>query len=462
MEYRYEDIELKKIPEPEADCTMQPVMLSDETIAERKQTVLNKMAKKGLDSLIVFADLEHGNNFEYLVGFLPRFEEALLILHADGEAYLVLGNENLNKASKSRIPAKAVLASYFSLPNQPMQNEEPFKDILAKTDISGKKVGVVGWKLFTSRYEDNNKMFDVPYFILKTIFDLCGEDNVCNAADIFIGAEGARNFNNPNEIAHYEFGAALSSDCMLDAMDQLKIGVSEMETGDRLMRYGQKTSVVTIAAFGERFIKANMYPTDRKLQEGDAVSLTIGYKGGLASRAGVAVENVDQLPEGKKDYVEKVVAPYFTAIRCWLENIHCGMKGGELYDLIEKVLPKKEYHWYLCPGHLTSDEEWSCSPIYEGSEDVLSSGMMFQTDIIPSVASYPGVSVESPMLLADESLRLRIKEEYPQMYERMMTRRKYIIEQIGIDLNEDVLPTASTLAYMRPLMLSDKAVTVKK
>ncbi len=71
------------------------------------------------------------------------------------------------------------------------------------------------------------------------------------------------------------------------------------------------------------------------------------------------------------------------------------------------------------------------------------------------------MDVESPCLLADESLKKEIREQYPEMWNRMMERREYIISELGIALNEDVLPTAATLAYMRPFMLSHKALAVK-
>ncbi len=462
MQYVYKDIQLKTISEPEKDNSGIPVMLEDRTMEQRRKKILARMKEQQLDVLVVYADVEHGSNFEYLVGYLPRFEEALLILHQSGEAYLVLGNENLNKASKARLAAEAVHAPYFSLPDQPMENEVPFEDILRKTGISGKKAGIVGWKKFTGRFEDNTQMYDVPYYIVSTVGKLCGEGNIRNAVDLFIGENGARNVNNANEIAHYEFGASLASDAMLDAMNALKPGVSEMEVADRLVRYGQKPSVVTIAAFGERYIKANMYPTAKQLAVGETVSLTVGYKGGLSSRAGYAAGTKEQLPDDVQDYVEKVAAPYFTAIRAWLENIHVGMKGGELYALIEDVLPREEYGWGLCPGHLTADEEWSCSPIRKGSEEVLKSGMILQTDIIPSIPGYGGVSAESTCVLADEALQEEIQKSYPELYERMMKRRNYIENEIGIKLNKDVLPMASTLAYLRPLMLSKEALTVRK
>lgn len=57
------------------------------------------------------------------------------------------------------------------------------------------------------------------------------------------------------------WGIAAPYACM-GAMDLIDEGVTEMELGDRLVRYGQYTSVVTIAASGPRFVRGNMYPTE--------------------------------------------------------------------------------------------------------------------------------------------------------------------------------------------------------
>lgn len=139
------------------------------------------------------------------------------------------------------------------------------------------------------------------------------------------------------------------------------------------------------------------------------------------------------------------------------------MKGKELFDLIEAELPRAKYGWSLCPGHLIGEEEWMSSPIYEGSEEELLSGMMLQIDIIPSVKGYNGVSAESTVLLADEALKSKIRDQYPDMYERMMKRRAYLIDELGIDLSEDIMPMCSSVAYLRPFLLAhDKAFKIVK
>jgi len=451
--------QLKEINAPIPDCSGIPLLMDDETIQYRLEKVLQEMRIVGLDALLVYGDVEHGANFEYLVGFIPRFEEALLVLHSNGEAFLILGNENYNKAQYSRIPAIGIHCPHFSLPNQPMEPNNTFSSVLLEAGIrSAMKLGLVGWKHFTSRVEENRALFDIPSFIVDAVREIVGDGgSITNRTDIFIaGNRGVRRVNNANEIAYYEFGASLASDCMLRAINKLEVGTSEIELGNELNAFGQRNNVVTIASTGKRFEKGNLYPTAKKVHLGDAISLTVGYKGGLSSRAGYAVMNRSDLPESKKAYVEDLAAPYFSTIVAWLENIRIGMTGGDMYSLINGILPREVYHWNLCPGHLTADEEWLSSPIYENSDELIKSGMIFQTDIIPRVPGYDGVSAESTIAIADDVLKQEIREKYPELWTRMENRKEYLRDTLGIQLSEDVLPLCSTVAYLRPFLLNKK------
>lgn len=447
-------IKLKEIEAPKPEEGLIPVMLSDETMQNRKARLLENMQKDGFDAVVVYADLEHGSNFEYLCGFLPRFEEALLILHANGKAFMVLGNENLNKAGKARIEAVPIHMPPFSLPNQPMQTEKSVAQILASCELEDAgKIGLIGWKNFTSHVEDNHLLFDLPYFLVEALKTVCGKAQFANAAYLLIGENGVRTTNNANEFAHYEYGAALAGNCILKTMDRLKVGKTEMEMAETLAADGQRHSVVTIMATGARFEKANLYPGNKQIQCGDKISITTGFKGGLQSRAGYAVECAEQLPEKEQDYLKAVAIPYFQAVKTWLETIKIGINGNDLYEAVEAVLPKEDYGWTLNPGHLCADEEWMSSPIYPQSEETLQSGMLFQIDIIPSVNGYGGVSCESGILLADEQLRKAIAKEYPAVWERIVKRRAYMQEVLGIRIQEDVLPTSMATAYLRPYLL---------
>ena len=92
---------------------------------------------------------------------------------------------------------------------------------------TGKKVGLVGWKLFTTA-EDNRKLYDLPAFIVSAVEAIVGAENVSNRTDLFIHSDyGVRAQNNANEIAHYAFGSSLASDCVLRAIDEVAVGKTD-------------------------------------------------------------------------------------------------------------------------------------------------------------------------------------------------------------------------------------------
>lgn len=457
-------IKLTAVKEPTIFNDVAPVFLNDETMAQRQAKIMSQLKTEEYDYLVVYADKEHGSNFEYLTGFYPRFEEGLLIIKQSGEVALVLGNENLKMSKHARIDAKLYHTPYFSLPNQPMENERPLSEIFTEIGLNtAQKIGVAGWKMFTPKKADGQRMLDVPYFIIQALQEAAGQAKLWNACDLFIhGSHGARTINNANELAHYEYGANLASTRMLQAMNAVKPGLKESELGEMLNGEGQLNSVVTIAAAGTRFEKANFYPTHKEVQEGQPLSLTIGYKGGLSSRSGFVIEQANQLPEKQPDYLDRVVYPYFQAMATWLEKTRVGITGGELYQAIEQVLPKETYGWELNPGHLVADEEWMSSPIYPESNEELKSGMIFQIDIIPSVAGYQGTSAEECVALADEALQAEIKAQYPELWTRIQTRREYLRNELNISLSENVLPLSNTVAYLRPFFLAkDHALLVE-
>ena len=92
-------------------------------------------------------------------------------------------------------------------------------------------------------------------------------------------------------------------------MAAIQEGMTEMEVASYLSAGGQRHSVVTIMASGPRFVKANMYPSYNKIKRGDSISITTGFRGGLQSRSGYAVSVAEELPEGQRDYLEKLAIP---------------------------------------------------------------------------------------------------------------------------------------------------------
>ena len=451
------NIILKEVEMPTLSENVVPVDLTKETMDERKDKLLNVMQKRDLDTVIIYADREHGSNFEYFTGFIPRFEEALLVVHKDGRAFLLLGNENTKMVNYSRIKAELIHVPFFSLPNQPMENDETLENIFKQADIKeGSQVAVIGWKNFTSTFEENKYLYDVPYFIIDTLKKLIKNDqNLVNGCDLLISPkDGIRTINNANEIAHYEYGETLAGIGVLNTINHIAIGKTELELANHLLIDGQPNSITTVCATGDRFTNATLYPRDKQVKMGDKFSTSVGYKGGLSSRAAYVANNQEDMPILEKDYEEVLAKPYYKAIATWLETIKVGLDASEMYDTIETVLPKDVYHWELNPGHFVADEEWMSSPFYPNSTASVKSGQLFQIDIIPKIAGYGGVGCEDGVAIANETLREELKKNYPDTWSRISKRQTYIKDVLNINISEDVLPLNDVVAYYRPYLLN--------
>ena len=176
-------VNIKKTKLPINDNSKQKVEISKQTIKERKEKILVRMKENNLSSIVVYADKEHGSSFEYLVGFIPRFEEALFILNIDGTSTTILGNENYNKTKYSRVETVGIKCMAFSLPNQPMKDITELQTILAdiKIDTTG-LIGIVGWKLIPGM----KNQFDAPQFIIQALASEIGSNKLVNATDLYI------------------------------------------------------------------------------------------------------------------------------------------------------------------------------------------------------------------------------------------------------------------------------------
>lgn len=442
---------------PKIHRDLVPVDLSDETMKERFQKVLRKMHEKDLDVLIIYADREHGSNFGYLTGFSPRFEEALLILHSDGTAYAMLGNEMLRMAQYSRIVVKAVHVPHFSLPDQPMETEKSFCSLLLETGLkTGLRTGMVGWKLLRDKFDEEQK-FDVPHFIVDAVMRIVGADEVVNATGLFIDPEdGVRITVNANEIAFYEYGSSLASVGMSELLENLEVGKTELELAGYLENAGQPNSVQTICATGERFTGAVVSPRNKKTALGDRFSATVGYRGGLTNRSGYLATAECDLPDDEKNYLQKVVFPYFSAAVSWYTTVGVGVCGSEVYRLIEEVIPRQQFGWSLNPGHYTADEEWVSSPFTKDSKAVLRSGMLLQMDIILKVEGYGGCNAEDGIAIMDKNLQNEVKTKYPEVWGRFVERKSYMKNVLGISMKDEVFPMSDLAGYVRPLLLDRK------
>jgi hypothetical protein len=213
---------------------------------------------------------------------------------------------------------------------------------------------------------------------------------------------------------------------------------------------------------GPRASLGLLSPGDRRIERGDRFTVAFGIWGALNCRAGFVVEDADELPAGIRDYVERLVGPYFTAVAEWYGALRIGQTGGTLQAIIDRHLGDPFFGIFLNPGHQIHLDEWVNSPVSPGSMIELRSGMTFQVDIIPATGTdYFTTNIEDGVALADESLRAEFASRFPEAWSRVQARRRFMGDALGIELHPDVLPFSNIPAYLPPFLLRpDRAMTL--
>ncbi len=91
----------------------------------RLATFRAALARRGYDIGVVYGDREHSANIQWLTGFDPRFEEAVLVIAPD-RALLLAGNECLPYTQTSPLVVSGAIAvghaSSLSLPSTRMRS----------------------------------------------------------------------------------------------------------------------------------------------------------------------------------------------------------------------------------------------------------------------------------------------------------------------------------------------------
>ncbi len=419
-----------------------------------------RMDDEGWDHIVVYADREHSANLSYLTGFDPRFEEAMLVLGPDDEPALLVGNECYGMAGAAPLPMRRHMFQDFSLPGQPRDRSRPLADILAEEGIgSGGRVGVIGWKQFA-----DPSTIETPAYIVDELRRLTGTDGrVWNATDLLIGAaDGLRVINEIEQLAAFEYAACHTSQGVRRLIFGLHPGLREDEAVRLLEWNGMPLSCHLMLTAGERASFGLLSPGDRKIQQGDRFTVAFGIWGALNCRAGFVATGPDDLPTDIRDYVDRLVRPYFEAIAEWYGALHIGQTGGVLFEIIERHLGDPFFGIFLNPGHQIHLDEWVNSPVYAGSTIPLAAGMAFQVDVIPATGTeYFTTNIEDGIALADETLRNEFARRYPDAWQRIGARRGFMRDSLGIELHPDVLPFSNIPAYLPPFLLQpDRAMTL--
>ena len=415
-------------------------------------------AGAGLDSLIVYADREHFANLSYLTGYDPRFEEALLILVPGRAPALLVGNEGMAYAKVAPPGVDVLLYQTLSLVSQDRSASPPLANILRGAGLgrgAATRPGIVGWKYFgPAEAQRPAEWIDAPAFIVDEL--RAAGCRPVNATALFTEpGRGLRLVSDDAQLACFEFAATHGSQSMRRLLHGIQPGMTELEAFSLLRPTGLPYSYHPVMLSGERAALGLASASGRVMGTGDPVSASIGYWGSNIARGGFLAQTARDLPPAASDYVERLVVPYFACAAAWYETIGIGVTGGQLYDLVSGQLGDPFFGVHLNPGHFIHLDEWPSSPVYRGSDVVLKSGMALQLDIIPATGTaYHTTNIEDGVALADEAARDDLAARYPDLWQRVTTRRLFMAEVLGIRLRPEVLPLSDLAGYLPPFWLS--------
>jgi Xaa-Pro aminopeptidase len=452
---------------PEFGIGEKPDGISLEEFRSRIVMMQNAIAERGYSHLIVYGDREHFANLTWATNIDPRFEEILLIVRQDEKPLIVIGNECEGYLDHSPLfksgDIRSELYQPFSLLDQGRDKSRTLAAIFQSECIDGNsKVGAVGWKYFSENEVPTGKnALDIPSFIADSAREIAGYENVENASDLFMHpAYGFRSVVSVDEIAIFEHTNIKASEGAKRILFGMREGMTDHEIAKFIEWDGEPLGCHPTFSGAE--LPGLCGPQGRTISKGEVFSFNICYWGSNTCRAGWVAEDVNDLPSEAHDYIDNFAGPYFEAMADWFSKMKIGTKGSVLHDAIYDSLPYEKYGIFLNAGHLIHLDEWVSSPIYKNSDIPIRSGMLFQVDVIPSSEVYGSTRMEDGIVIADQGLRDALKEKHPDCYERCQKRRKFMIEVLGIDLPEEILPLSNMPAFVTPWFLNpNKLITLK-
>lgn len=423
------------------------------------------MKAAGLDRLVVYADREHCANMAWLTGFDPRFEEALLVLAASGDPVLFTGLENVGPGEAAPLPLDVRLYRPFGLMGQEREGTPPLDAMLADAGLgAGQTVGVAGWKYFGPlEASDPRSRLEIPAYLADSIRSLAGSSGrVVNAGALFMDpAQGLRARIEIDELARFEFSACHVSEAVKRVVLGTKPGMREFEAASLLRPIGLPLSCHAMFSSGERAWRGLPSPSSKHVERGEAVTTAYGVWGALTCRNGWLVADASELPEAIRDYETRLVAPYFEAVAEWLETIGIGIPGGDLHARIMARIGDPFFGVALNPGHLIHLDEWMHSPIFAGSDVPVASGMAMQVDVIPATGGpYFTINMEDGIAILDEEGRAELADRHPGAWSRIVARRAFMADVLGIRLKPEVLPFSNLASWLPPFWLDPSRAMV--
>jgi len=434
----------------------QPVLADYRT---RIDSLRAAAAARGLAALVIYGDREHAANLHWLTGFDPRFEEAVLVV-TPSDALLIAGNECLPYTAVAPMVAagdmRVAHCASLSLPSQP-RGSARLIDILAGV-VAGGNIGAIGWKWFgADEVDDPATALDIPAFVADPLRRIA--DRVENATDILMHpGHGLRARVDAAEIARLEFANHMAATALRRMVFAFAEGMTDFQAYQAAQVGGLPLGCHSTFATGARADQGLSGPTGQVLTLGQPIGFNVSHWGSNICRTGWLARTADDLPMPARDYLDVFAFPYMQAMSDWCGLMRPGVPGGQVWTRMQGLLPFDIFGISLNPGHLIGLDEWMSSPIAEGSDIPLASGMAMQCDVIPSHPVYASTRMEDGYVIADDALRADLAARFPAVAARCAARAAFMCDVIGLDVPDTLLPLSDTCGIIAPYLLDARQV----
>jgi Xaa-Pro aminopeptidase len=412
------------------------------------------------DALVVYGDREHAANLHWLTGFDPRFEEAVLVV-TPGEALLVAGNECLPYTQVSPLvqagDVRVGHCASLSLPSQPRGGRR-LDQWLADLIPAGAAVGAVGWKWFgPDEVADPEVALSIPAFLADPLRERAGR--VSDATHLMMHpGHGLRARVDAAEIARLEFANHMAAAALTRMVMGFRAGMTDFAAVQAAGLGGLPLGCHITFATGDRADMGLSGPTGQVLRRGSGIGFNICHWGANICRAGWLAEGPEDLPAPARDYLDVMVYPYVRAMSDWCGLMVPGVAGGDVWAAMQAALPAETFAVTLNPGHLIGLDEWVSSPIAEGSDVPLASGMAMQMDVIPGHPVYGSTRMEDGYVIADAALRADLSARFPAVAARCKARADWMARVVGMTVPDTLLPLADTCGIVAPFLLAPRQI----
>lgn len=450
------------------EVNMPILEFSKEDYEGRIERLVERIRKRSLTHMIIYGDREHFSNVEYFTHYDCRFEETLFVMDAEGTCSILVGNEGMGYSSVIPIEVHRYLYQNFSLQGQPRDRLRLLSDILREIGIDEKaRVGVAGIKYFDAGMIDTDpeQTYDLPEYMMNSIRKT-GAAIVNATAELTGVPDGIRmRFHTAKEIAWAESAGNRVAAVMQRLLKNVKEGNCEYELAQLGGAGFDPLNTHPLVNFGPRSVSIGMgSPGQSRLKAGEVGGFCYSVRGNLTSRVGVMAYDEAGYQEELKPYFESFYKKYYEAVAAWYRTVRVGVTGGELYEAVMSLIGGEEFGVTLNPGHFSGTEEWSNAISAKGSEVPVPDGAFMQVDIIAHGDNPVRTGIcEDAVVIAGKDLREQLRKEYPEVYNRIMERRRVMKDVLGIRLHEDVLPMSNLNGAYFPFMLNtDLVFTIKE